>query len=171
MPVETGGSGPASTCSWRETLAQRLPLFGHRNWIVIADSAYPAQSRPGVETIAAPAGQLEVVAAVLAGVAASKHVRAAVYLDQELDLVPEGDAPGVSAYRRELSGLLKDAAVRSIPHAELIARLDKAARLFNVLIIKTTLCVPYTSVFLELDCGYWSADAERRLREAGKDPA
>jgi hypothetical protein len=26
--------------------------------------------------------------------------------------------------------------------------------------------LPYTSVFLQLDCGYWSADAERRLREA-----
>ena len=24
--------------------------------------------------------------------------------------------------------------------------------------------IPYTSVFLQLDCKYWSADAEQRLR-------
>ncbi|MDE3198919.1 MAG: hypothetical protein KGN84_21400 [Acidobacteriota bacterium] len=27
--------------SWRATLEERLPLYGHRNWIVVADSAYP----------------------------------------------------------------------------------------------------------------------------------
>jgi hypothetical protein len=26
--------------------------------------------------------------------------------------------------------------------------------------------IPYTSVFFELDCGYWSAAAEQRLRKA-----
>jgi len=33
-----------------------LPLFGHRNWIVVADSAYPAHSMPGIETIVSGAG-------------------------------------------------------------------------------------------------------------------
>jgi hypothetical protein len=35
---------------------------------------------------------------------------------------------------------------------------------FRVLILKTTLAIPYTSVFVNPDCAYWSADAERRLR-------
>jgi hypothetical protein len=26
--------------------------------------------------------------------------------------------------------------------------------------------LPYTSVFIQLDCGYWSAEAEQRLRAA-----
>jgi hypothetical protein len=26
--------------------------------------------------------------------------------------------------------------------------------------------IPYTSVFFELDCGYWNAEAEVRLRQA-----
>jgi hypothetical protein len=46
--------------------------------------------------------------------------------------------------------------------------LDKAAETFRVLVLKTDLALPYTSVFLELDCGYWSPGAERRLREAMK---
>jgi len=35
-----------------------------------------------------------------------------------------------------------------------------------VLIIKTELAIPYTSVFFELDCSYWAADAETKLRKA-----
>jgi len=30
--------------------------------------------------------------------------------------------------------------------------------------IKTNLSLPYTSVFIWLDCGYWSDEAEKRLR-------
>jgi hypothetical protein len=44
--------------------------------------------------------------------------------------------------------------------------LDEAGKTFNVLILKTNLTLPYTSVFLELDCGYWSEEAEQRLRAA-----
>jgi hypothetical protein len=34
--------------------------------------------------------------------------------------------------------------------------------------VKTTLAVPYTTVFLELDCGYWGPDAEAKMRELMK---
>ena len=39
--------------NWEEILKDRLQLYGHRNWLVIADSAYPAQSRQAIETIVA----------------------------------------------------------------------------------------------------------------------
>ena len=41
--------------NWKETLRKELPLLGHRNWIVVADSAYPLQTAPGIETIRADA--------------------------------------------------------------------------------------------------------------------
>jgi hypothetical protein len=34
---------------WKCVLAERVPAFGHRNWIVIAESACPAQARGGIE--------------------------------------------------------------------------------------------------------------------------
>jgi hypothetical protein len=37
-----------------------------------------------------------------------------------------------------------------------------------VLLIKTKMRIPYTSVFFELDCGYWNAQGEKRLRAAMK---
>jgi hypothetical protein len=147
-------------------VAERIPLYGHRNWIVIADSAYPAQSGAGIETVVSHADQLDVVQTVLKALGQSKHVRPIVYTDAELKYVSEKDAPGITAYREQLSRVLGDRAVTVIPHEQIISRLDEAGKLFRVLIIKTDLAVPYTSVFLQLDCGYWSADAERRLREA-----
>lgn len=151
---------------WKTQLAELLPLFGHRNWIVVADSAYPAQSRPGIETIVSSEDQLDVVRQVLDAIGSSAHVRANVYADEELAFVAEGDAPGIEGYRRDLTGVLKGAHVAYIPHDQIIAKLDAAAQVFRVLIIKSEMTIPYTSVFFELDCGYWNAEAEGRLRDA-----
>ena len=165
-----GPSGPAprDRPAWREVLARRLPAYGHRNWVVIADSAYPMQTGAGIETVVTHAGQLEVVKAVLEELGEVKHVRPVVYLDAELPYVPEPDAPGIGKYRADLRQVLGARPPRPLPHDRIIAKLDEAGQKFRVLVLKTDLTLPYSSVFLELDCGYWSAEAERRLREAMK---
>ena len=38
-----------SSSNWQTKLHQQLPLLGHRNWILIVDSAYPLQVSPGIE--------------------------------------------------------------------------------------------------------------------------
>ena len=151
--------------NWEIELHTVLPLYGHRNWIVVADSAYPAQSKPGIETIVSGAGQIEVARKVADAIAASKHVRANIYLDRELGFVPEKDSPGVTAYRKQLDQMFGSSA-KELPHEEIIAKLDQTALVFRVLLIKTEVTIPYTSIFFELDCGYWSADAEQRMRQA-----
>ncbi len=152
--------------SWKKIARARLPLLGHRNWIVVADAAYPEQSAAGIATILADAEQLDAVRMVLAELAAAPHVKPNIYLDRELGFVAEADAPGIDAYRLELDGLLRGYNVQRAPHEEIIARLDRAAQRFHVLIVKTGLTIPYTSVFFELDCAYWNAEAEARLRAA-----
>jgi len=152
------------TREWEVVLGRRLPLFGHRNWIVIADAAYPHQSADGIVTIVADSDLLTVTERVLSLIAQAKHVKANVYTDRELNFVDEHDAADVDAFRRGLALLVQGAEVRQLPHEEIIAKLDRAARTFSILIIKTTTLIPYTSVFLELDCGYWNAAAENRLR-------
>lgn len=159
------------TSNWEEVLKDRLPLYGHRNWIVIADSAYPAQSSAGVETIVAGGDQVKALAKVLALVGGCKHVKPTIYTDQELKFVTESDAPGVASYREDLERLLQGKDAHVLPHEEIIAKLDRVGQMFRVLLIKTDMCIPYTSVFFELECGYWNAEAEKRLRatmRAGK---
>jgi hypothetical protein len=159
-------SAPSSVPDWERRLAECLPLFGHRNWIAVVDAAYPAQSRPGIETIFASAEQMDVVQKVLDAITASRHIRPCVYADKELAFVGEYDAPGVAEYRRQLDAALYGSTVERIPHEQIIQKLDRAAQLFRVLVIKTETTIPYTSIFFELDCGYWNAMAEQRLRQA-----
>jgi hypothetical protein len=153
---------------WKSQLAERIPAYGHRNWIAIADSAYPAQSRAGIETLVTYADHLTVVKGVFDVLARAKHIRPVVYLDSELPHVPEADAIGIGQYRTDLAKLLGDRKTQSLPHEHLIAKLNVAGDTFKVLVLKTNLTLPYTSVFLELDCGYWSPEAEQRLRDAMK---
>ncbi len=150
--------------SWVETLRQRIPLYGHRNWIVVADSAYPQQSNEGIETLVSGADQVDVLKEVLAALASSKHVRPIIYTDRELQFLPETDAPGVTEYRRQLATIFGDQKINVLPHEQIIKRLGEVSQSFRVLIIKTNMTVPYTSVFLQLDCAYWNPDAEARLR-------
>jgi hypothetical protein len=152
--------------SWRRQFNKQLPVMGHRNFIVVADSAYPQQSNPGIETIFTGQGQLETVIEVLAAIEAAPHVRPVVYVDAELASVAEADAPGIGEYRKSLDKALAGMDVQRLGHEDIIRKLDASAELFNVLILKTDMVLPYTSVFIELDCGYWNPQAEQRLRKA-----
>jgi len=151
---------------WERQFRTLLPLYGHRNWIVVADSAYPAQSKPGITTVVADDEQIPVVRTVLDAIAAAPHVRARIYVDRELAYVAENDAPGVADYRTELDQVLSVHTIETLPHEEIIHKLDQSAEFFRILILKTDMTIPYTSVFFELDCGYWNAEAEQRLRQA-----
>jgi hypothetical protein len=160
---------PASNNDWHAVLARELPLLGHRNWIAVVDSAYPLQISPGIETIETDADHLDIVRRVLRGVSETKHLRPVLFTDAELKSVPEDDAPGVTYYRDSLNHFLEqfnDGTVErhSLPHEEIISKLDEAGQKFHVLVLKTRMTIPYTSVFIRLDCGYWTDEQEKRLR-------
>jgi hypothetical protein len=150
--------------SWQTTVDQNLPLLGHRNWILIVDSAYPLQSSPGVETVETNADQLDVVRYVIGAINKSIHVRPDIFMDAELPYVQEEDAPGTSAYRDAIAKLLDGQNIQSELHQTLIEDVDKAGQLVHVLVLKTRLAIPYSSVFIRLNCKYWGDDAEERLR-------
>jgi hypothetical protein len=156
------------TPNWEEILKDRLQLYGHRNWLVIADSAYPAQSKQAIETIVADEEQTTVLERTSAILGGCKHIKPNIYADEELTFVREEDAPGISSYREKLGSLFTGSEIRVLPHEEIIAKLDRAGELFRVLVVKTNMRIPYTSVFFELDCGYWNAQAEKQLRAAMK---
>ena len=86
-------------------------------------------------------------------------------MDAELPFVTDDDVPGASAYRAEVGQLLHNYPVKSLPHEKIISNIDAAGKTFHVLVLKTNMTIPYTSVFIRLDCKYWSADHEKRLRK------
>ncbi len=149
-----------------DPLARELPRLGHRNWILVADSAYPAQVAPGVRTVHVGGDHLALARRVLAAIDAAPHVEAEVRLDRELGFVAEADAPGIDALRAGLAELLAGRPVEHAPHGDLIAEVARAAESFSVLVLKSDGTLPYTTLFLRLDCGYWNEASEARLRDA-----
>ena len=164
VPIAQTLKAPA----WTDTLAAYLPALGHRNWIVVVDSAFPLQISPGIETIVTNEDHFAVLDKVLKMVDAAKHIRPKIWLDKELAFVPVALAPGADEVRRRLDKALKGRGATPVLHEELIARLDQVGKTFKIVMVKTTLAVPYTSVFLELDCGYWGPEAEAKMREKMK---
>jgi hypothetical protein len=154
----------AASPDWNKRLAGAMPSLGHRNWILVVDSAYPLQTAPGIETIETNAPQLEVARAVLGEIENSIQVRPVVFMDAELPFISDADAPGASAYRVEVADVLRKYPVQSRPHEKLISDIDEAGKTFHVLVLKTNMTIPYTSLFIRLDCKYWSAEQEKNLR-------
>ena len=108
--MASGKCGKVAVCSdeelilemssnWEEILKDRLQLYGHRNWLVIADSAYPAQSRDGIETIVADEEQTTVLEDVRSFWANASTSSQPFIPTQELKFVSEEDARGITAYR------------------------------------------------------------------------
>lgn len=155
-----GGSG------WEEVLAEQMPLLGHRNWIVVTDMAYPLQTNPGITTLFADAPYADVIARVKSMIDEAPHVFAHIYQDSEQGRLSEDLVPGWDDYRASVSKVLGKDEVKSVPHEELIRRLDEVSSLCRVIVIKTPLTLPYTSTFFELDCGYWDSVREEAIRRA-----
>ena len=161
----------ATTVTWEQALVRELPSLGHRNWIIVADSAFPLQISPGIEVVVAGEDHFAVLEKVLKAVDATQHLRPRIYLDKELDFVTEELAPGMEACRGKLKEMLKGRKAAPVLHANLLARLAGVGRTYRILMIKTNLAFPYTSVFLELDCAYWPAESEAKMREQMKNAA
>ena len=150
--------------NWKTTLSNNLNLLGHRNWIVVTDMAYPLQSNPGVTTLFANEDFAKVVERTLRMIDEAPHVRAHIYVDEEQHAMSDRLCDGWSAYQHSLADAVGNNEINYLPHEELIHRLDTVSSTFNAIIIKTPLTIPYTSVFLELDCAYWDAAREKEIR-------
>jgi hypothetical protein len=167
-PAAETAEDQSAVPSWEDIFYDELPALGHRNWIVVADSAFPLQISPGMEVVVANEDHFVVLERVLKAISESGHVRPKIYLDRELAYVPEALAPGIDACRKRIETMLAKYEVKPVLHEELISRMDQVAKTFKILMIKTDLALPYTTVFMELDCGYWSPENEAKMREAMK---
>lgn len=156
---------------WQARLNAVLPAFGHRNWIVVADSAFPAYTDPAIETVVTGEDHLVVIEAALKAIGEATHVRPEIFLDAELEAVPDSSAPGADAFRTALTALRAGADATALPHEQILAKLANVGKTYKILVLKTKGEIPYTSVFLELNAKYWSASQEAALREAqGRKP-
>ncbi len=154
---------------WTEEFVKVLPLLGHRNWILVVDKAFPLQSAPGMTYLNTGEQLPDVLERVLSDIQKSSHVRPVIYFDTELTVLDENFCKGIDELRNSIKQVINEhaegAEIQQIPHEKIFSKLDEASKLFNVMVLKTEAVLPYTSVFIQLDCGYWTADQEAELRK------
>lgn len=163
--MTSGCSFMSSENTWRAAVDSQAAQLGYRNWIVIAEASFPAQSRTGVRQVAAPVDIPEAVDYVLQALERTENVRPQVYVTRELRSVENDFAPGIDDMRKRIQTSLHGHEATELDQQSLLTLLEDANRSFDVLVIRTQTALPYSSVFLELKPGYWDADSEARLRE------
>jgi len=149
---------------WKQQLSEKLSFLGHRNWILVVDKAFPEQNAPGIEYIYVNEHLVPVLKQVIAQVHQSGHIKSIAYQDKELGFITEKQVKGIVQFRADVKRILGKQEVQTLLHDSVFKKLDKETRLFKVLVIKTNELIPYTSVFLQLDCAYWNSMKERELR-------
>ena len=153
---------------WRSEFQRSLPLMGHRNWILVVDKAYPWQSGEGIKTLYTAQPLIKTLEEVVKALNESTHAKPLFYTDKEMEFITEDMAKGVDAYREQLKKVLEGQEMQAILHDDVFPKIAEAAKLFNILILKTDETIAYSSVFIELDCAYWGAEKEKALREKMK---
>ena len=64
-PESESAENQVAASSWEDFFYDELPALGHRNWIVVADSAFPLQISPGMEVVVANEDHFAVLERVL----------------------------------------------------------------------------------------------------------
>lgn len=149
---------------WKQEFASILNQFGHRNWILVTDKAFPKQSSPGMKYIETGEDLTTVLNQVMSGISLSAHVKPVIYTDKELNYITEEQVKGISTLKTEIDRILNDYPVQTLLHEEVFKKLDESSDLFETLVLKTNCTMPYTSIFIFLDCAYWSDEKEKQLR-------
>ncbi len=157
--------GTGNRGGWKAEVDHQAAQLGYRNWIVIAESSFPAHSRPGTRQVNTYEPIPVVLDEVLRTLERTEHVRPRIYLPRELPAVENDFAPGIDEYRRELETALHGYEATQLDQDSLLTLMNDAQKSFDVLVLRTSTALPYSSVFLELQPGYWDGESEQRLRE------
>lgn len=148
----------------RNAIAPQLQQLGARNWVVIADPTYPIPSGAGAVTVSVPSNTADTFREVLDQLELQASVTPRIWVSNELEAVPEERAPGIGEYRKSVNNLLSGRFCYRLDERIIAMQLAEAAKQFRVLYIKTNTRLPYSTIAIELDSGYWNSDDETEIR-------
>lgn len=154
------------TDNWKKQLNLQLPLLGHRNWILVVDKAFPAQNAAGIVTINTGEALLPVLQYTLEQIKSSTHVKPLIFTDKELNYITVAQVPEIEKFKTKLFEIIPKEQAQTMLHDSVFVKIAKASELFRIVVLKTEQVIPYSSVFLQLDCKYWPAENEKLLRES-----
>lgn len=165
IPQDPTANWLSKAPTWLSTVDQEVQKLGSFNWIIIAEPSFPALSRSGVTTITTPVSTTDALDGVLQTLDAHSHVRPRIHLTREASAITEHDTPGINDYRAKIKKVLNERETLTLTNNALNLLITDARKNYRILVIKTTTSLPYTSVFMELESGYWDGVSETALRK------
>jgi hypothetical protein len=114
---------------------------------------------------------LNVLEYTLSLIEENNHVKPIIYKDKELGFINQDLVPGIDGYKSSLEKIIGQSSLKVLLHDSVFVKIDEASKLFKTLVIKTNQVIPYSSVFIELDCDYWSTEKEVQLRKLIQNPS
>ncbi len=164
------GSGPDRTAPvWAGTVEREVDALGIQNWIIVAESSFPVVTRGGVRTLVVDGEIPQIVDFIVNHLEKSETVTPSFNTARELSFVSNDRAPGIDYLREQLNKSLHGHQVRQMDNRSLILLAHSDASKYAILVLKSKTSLPYSSVFIELDSGYWDRESEDRLRQEMKE--
>ena len=154
---------------WKQQLNKEIILMGHRNWVLVVDKAFPLQNSNGIVTINTEEDFFSVLRYTIDQIDNSSHVKPIIYRDKELNFIGKEQVPEIEDFKKSLNEVLDTLDIKELLHDSVFVKIDNASKLFKILVLKTNQTIPYSSVFFQLDCRYWSSDNEKELRNLMKN--
>ncbi|MBE6419534.1 MAG: hypothetical protein E7031_05320 [Akkermansiaceae bacterium] len=148
----------------RAAIAPQLLQLGARNWVVIADPTYPIPAGAGAYTMAVPSGSADTFREVLDLLELQAALTPRIWVCNEMNALTESLAPGITEYNREIEALLSGRFCYRLDERIISMQLADASQKYRILYIKTKTQLPYSTIAIELDSGYWDPDSEAEIR-------
>lgn len=149
----------------RAAIAPQLLQLGARNWVVIADPTYPIPAGAGAYTMAVQSGAADTFREVLDLLETQASLTPRIWVCNEMGVLTETLAPGITEYKQEIEPLLSGRFCYRLDEKIISAQLADASQKYRILYIKTRTQLPYSTIAIELDSGYWDPDAEAEVRK------
>lgn len=159
--VMTGCMGGGA---WRSDIETHASQLGYGNWIVVTEASFPAYKRLGTRRISVDRTIPDILDQILRSLEKTEYVRPKIYLPTELGVIENDFSPGIESYRNALDEALHGYEVTRAEQESLRILVADAQRSLDVLVIRSNTALPYSSIFIELEPGYWDGASESRLR-------
>lgn len=157
---------PQRSKKWKDQLQDEVANLGAGNWIVVAEKAFPIPQGEGVKVIHADAELAQTLLSVFDSIESEGHVWPKIYNLREFKYVGEDYAPGVGKLRAQKEVVFAGRKMQEVTARTADLIFNAAIKKYRVLIVKTESAYPYSSVFMELDSGYWNGISEDALRKS-----
>ena len=128
---------------WLGTLRHELGYLGARNWVVVAEAAFPIHSRRGLSVVQLNGEIPDVVDAVERVIEEKSHVKPRLYVATEAASVPYDYAPGIKNYREQLEEALHGRETVQLDHTMLLRMLKDVSYMLQDVYYKDVLYIVY----------------------------